>query len=60
MYEVYDGFGATTPIELIRIVARSTEAAGMLVNTNIMSNQNIRATIIYNNSEVFYDVGLRL
>jgi hypothetical protein len=60
MYEVYDGFTNTTPIELIRIVARSTEAANMLVNTNIMSNQNVRATLIYNNSEVFYDVGIRL
>jgi hypothetical protein len=60
MYEVNDGIGPTTQIESIRIVARSTEAANLLVNTNIMSNQNIGATIIYNNSKVFYDVGIRL
>ena len=39
MYEVNDGIGPATPIESIRIVAKSSEAANMLVNTNIMSNQ---------------------
>lgn len=60
MYEVNDGVGPTTAVDLIRIIAKPTEAANMLVNTNIMSNQNIGATIIYNNRDVFYDVGLRL
>ena len=60
MYEVNDNLGPSTPIESIRIVAKTSEAANLLTVTNIMSNQNIRATIIYNNSEVYYDVGLRL
>lgn len=60
MFEVNDGLGPTTAIESIRIVANAEEANDLLDPTNIMSNQNIRATIIYNNSEVFYDVGLRL
>ncbi|MEX0643385.1 MAG: lamin tail domain-containing protein, partial [Pirellulales bacterium] len=62
MYEVNDGIGPTTAIDSIRIVARASETGvdGLLAATNLMSNQNIGATIIYNNSEVFYDVGIRL
>jgi len=60
MYEVNDGVGPATAVESIRIVAKAAEAAGLLVNTNLMSNQNIGATIIYNNRDVFYDVGIRL
>jgi hypothetical protein len=60
MYKVNDGAGPTTAIDSIRIIMLSADTNNMFVSTNLMNNEDVGATVIYNNSEVFYDVGLRL
>ena len=60
LYQVNDNKGPSTPIDSIRIVMLTSEYNHLFDNTNVMSNQDVGATIIYNNSEVFYDVGPRL
>ena len=60
LYQVNDGQGPTTAIDSIRIIMLPADSNNLYVNTNLMSNQDVGATVIYNNKEVFYDVGVRL
>jgi hypothetical protein len=57
---VNDGQGPTTAIDAIRIVMLAADNNSLFVNTDLMSNQDRGATVIYNNKEVFYDAGVRL
>lgn len=59
LYEVDDGFGTSNPIDTVRIIMLTSEANAFLDSTQAMSNEFIGATVIYNNREVFYDVGIR-
>ena len=43
-----------------RIIMTITDADRLHDLTNVMSNARIGATVVYNESEVFYDVGVRL
>ena len=49
-----------TSIDTIRVVMTTSEVNWMLNRVNLMSNQLIGATIVVNNSDVYYDVDLRL
>ena len=55
-----DGLAAAAPNFNLRFVMTAADTATMYFNTNRMSNDRLGATIIYNESEVFYDVGVRL
>ncbi len=60
LYQVNDGQGPATAIDAIRIVMLAADNSSLFVNTDLMSNQDRGATIIYNNQEAFYDAGVRL
>jgi hypothetical protein len=60
MYEVNDGAGPTTAIDSIRIVMLGADSNNLFVSTNLMNNEEVGATVIYNGTEIFYDVGVRL
>jgi Lamin Tail Domain/CotH kinase protein len=60
LYQVNDGQGPSTAIDAIRIIMTTADNASLFVNTDLMSNEVRGATVIYNNQEVFYDVGVRL
>ncbi len=47
-------------IHNFRIVMTPADTKWLHERTNVMSNGRIGATVIYNESEVFYDVGVRL
>lgn len=55
-----DGLAAAAPNFNLRFVMTAADTATMYFNTNRMSNDRLGATVIYNESEVFYDVGVRL
>jgi hypothetical protein len=60
MFVFNDGLAAAAPHFNFRFVMTAADTATMYFNTNRMSNHRLGATIIYNESEVFYDVGVRL
>lgn len=60
LYKVNDGLSKTNGLHNVRLVALTAEADFMHATVNLMSNQRTGATVIYNEREIFYDVGLRL
>ena len=60
MFIFNDGLAAAAPHFNFRFVMTAADTATMYFNTNRMSNDRLGATITYNESEVFYDVGVRL
>ncbi len=59
-YRVQDGKARTTGVHNYRIVMRNQERSFLHDPTNLMSNDGIGATLIYNEQEIYYDVGVRL
>ena len=59
-YRVEDGKARTTGVHNYRIVMRNDERDFLYQSTNLMSNDGIGATLIYNEQEAYYDVGVRL
>ena len=59
MFVVQDG-RAQERLNNLRVVMNSRDASRMLRATQLMSNQRLGATVIYNESEVYYDVDIRL
>lgn len=59
-YRVDDGNARTTGVHNYRIVMRDEERDVLHTPTNLMSNDPIGATLIYNEQEAYYDVGVRL
>ncbi len=60
LYKVQDNQARTgSQIHNFRIIMTSDDADMMFDPTKIMSNGRIGSTVIYNESEVFYDVGTR-
>ncbi len=60
LYQVDDGLAATNGLHNFRIVARTADTDQLLRTVNLMSNERIGCTVIYDENEVYYDVGLRL
>lgn len=60
LYIVQDGKAMTNGIHNLRAIMTAEDVNFMFVNTNLMSNERLGATIIYDEKEVFYDVGIRL
>ncbi len=60
MYRVQDGLAAQDARHTLRILMTADDTARLHESTNVMSNDRIGATVIYRESEIFYDVGVRL
>ncbi len=60
LYKVKDGQARLGTLHNLRIVMAPADAALLHTPTNVMSNELLGATVIYDESEVFYDVGVRL
>jgi hypothetical protein len=60
LYQVNDGLAATNGLHNLRIIMPPAEEALLYQNNNLMSNERLGCTVIYNEKEVYYNVGVRL
>jgi hypothetical protein len=60
LYKVGDGRAATNGLHNVRLVTLTADADQLHRQVNLMSNERIGCTMIYDEREIFYDVGLRL
>ncbi|HXJ59861.1 MAG TPA: lamin tail domain-containing protein [Verrucomicrobiae bacterium] len=60
LYVVQDHQAAAAPQHNFRIVMTTADALFLHRGTNALSNELLGGTVIYNEKEVFYDVGVRL
>ncbi|MEX2188122.1 MAG: lamin tail domain-containing protein [Pirellulales bacterium] len=60
LYVVEDGQAAVGQLHNLRIVMTPADRDFLYLNTNRMSNAHLGATVIYDEREVFYDVGAQL
>ena len=60
LYKVNDGQAKTNGLHNVRLVMLAADATTMHATINLMSNQRLGATVIYDEREIFYNVGLRL
>jgi hypothetical protein len=60
MYKVNDNLAATNGLHNIRLIMTTADAAILHDPFNLMSNGRVPATVIYDEHEIFYDVGVRL
>ena len=54
-----DGSGGTTGLHDFRILMTTADSGWLHEDVNLMSNDPVGATVVYQGSEVFYDVGVR-
>ena len=55
-----DGLAATNGLHDFRILMTQTDSDWLHEDVNLMSNDMVRATVVYEEAEVFYDVGVRI
>ncbi|MBK8001307.1 MAG: lamin tail domain-containing protein [Verrucomicrobia bacterium] len=60
LYRVDDGLAATNGLHNFRLVTLTEDSDQLFRTVNLMSNERIGCTVIYDEQEIFYDVGLRL
>ncbi|MFT5527075.1 MAG: hypothetical protein ACI9HK_005057, partial [Pirellulaceae bacterium] len=60
MYRVEDGQAQLRSLHNFRIIMTDADTDRLHENTNLTSNALLGATVIYDESEVFYNVGVRL
>ena len=60
LYKVNDNQAATNGLHNLRLLLTAPDAELLHRRTNLMSNDWIPGTVIYDESQVFYDVGIRL
>ncbi len=60
LYKVNDNLAADNGLNNFRIVMLADDYNWMHTNINLMSDARLGATVIYNESDVFYDAGVRL
>jgi len=60
LWRVQDGLAATNGLDNVRFVMTDADFEFMLTEIERMSNERLGATVFFNESEVFYDVGVRL
>jgi hypothetical protein len=60
LYKVDDDLAAKNGLNNFRIIMLSDDYNWMHTNINLMSDDRLGATVIYNESEIFYDTGVRL
>lgn len=60
LYRVDDGQAATHGLHNFRILLTSADSDWLHTDVNLMSDDLVGGTVIYDESRVFYDVGVRL
>jgi hypothetical protein len=60
LLKVDDGLAATHGLHNFRIITLAQDTTELFRTINLMSNERIGSTIIYNERDIFYDAGLRL
>jgi hypothetical protein len=60
LYKVNDGQALSSRLHNLRLIMLPNEATALHATTNVMSNGRSGCTVIYNDSEVFYNCGLHL
>lgn len=60
LWKVDDGLAATNGLHNLRVIMTPADAAWLFDGKNLMSNDPVGATVIYDEREVTYDVGVRL
>ena len=60
LYKVDDGLAQTNGLHNVRLIMLTADADKMLRTVNLMSNDPIGGTMIYDESEIFYDAGMGL
>jgi len=60
LFKFDDGLAATNGLHNFRLVTLTADADELFRTVNLMSNERIGCTAIYDEREIFYDVGLRL
>ncbi|MCA9152243.1 MAG: lamin tail domain-containing protein, partial [Planctomycetales bacterium] len=60
MFQVDDGLASDTGLHNLRLIITKSDSDYMHSRTQLMSNDRVGATLIYDESEIFYDAGLRL
>lgn len=60
LYQVDNAFSRDPMRHDFQIIMIPRDAAELHVNTNILDNDRVGSTVIYNGSEVFYNTGTRL
>ncbi len=60
LYRVDDGQAATTGLHTFRILMTEAASNWLHQDVNLMSDDLVGATVVYNEAEIFYDVGVRL
>lgn len=60
LYQVNDNLAAPNGLHNMRIVMDPADKALLYQENNLMSNERLGCTVIYDESEIYYDVGVRL
>jgi len=60
LYKVEDGQADSGGLHNFRIIMTTADTNWLHELTNVMSNDRLGATVVYNEKEVYYDVGVRL
>ena len=60
LIQVADGQGTSLAVPEVRLIMLGSEREFMLGSLNLMSNERIGCTAIYDGSEIFYDAAVRL
>src|SRR5439155_15000663 len=60
LYKVNDAQSISGKLHNIRLIMTALDAGVLHALTNVMSNRQMGATVVYDEQEVFYDVGVHL
>jgi hypothetical protein len=60
LYQVNDSLAATNGLHNMRVVMDPADKALLYQENNLMSNERLGCTVIYDENEIYYDVGVRL
>ena len=60
LIQVEDGQGTALPLQELRVVMLPSERSFLLEPLNLMSNERLGVTMIYNRRHITYDAGIRM
>ena len=60
LYQVADSQGTKLPTHELRLIQLNADRDFMLAATNVLSQELLGGTVIYDKAEAYYDVGVRL
>ncbi len=60
LYQVNDGRALFEGLHNLRIIMLQEDSDFLHIPTNVMSNESLGGTVVYDEKEVYYDVGVRL